>query len=776
MSTVSMTCPLRIVVLGDATICGRLRPLLDPRHRVVEADAKLAAALMTGSDPEIASCVVLIHEQLVLDGARLLANPAVRRLFRECAVVVLVEGADARRAALRAGASACLEIESLSPDNVARALEDALDRFAGLASGPAPSEPTPLIDDVHERTERLTRRVLDSLFVFVGLLEVDGTLLETNEAPLAASGVAIDEVRGKKFWDCPWWSYSPAVQAQLRDACERAAKGETVRYDVPVRISVDGRMVIDFQVAPLRDPSGHITHLLPSAVDVTHRVTVEQELRRSEERLRIAKDAAGLGIHDFDVKTGTIRWDQRVREIWGVEGPITYEVFIAGVHPDDRAAVQAAVDHATDPRGDGVYLVEYRVIHRHDGRTRWVAVTGQTAFEDGRPIRLIGTVQDITARKQADEALRRSQEQLRESDRRKDEFLAMLGHELRNPLAAIRSASELLHLFAGTDARLARLGEVLERQSNHMVRLIDGLLEVSRIARGKIHLERKDLDLREVLTGVLHDRHAQLRDSGVVVDLRLPERPLWVWGDEVRLVQIFDNLLNNAIKFTPPSGSIRIAARQSDDSVLVSITDTGIGIRADMLETIFEPFQQDTQEIARVAGGLGIGLALVRGLLELHQGSVVARSPGPGGGSEFEVRLPASTPTQAVSAQESASQSAPRRVLIVEDNHDAAQMLRGLLELRGHTVVVAGSGPEAMALLRGQPTDVILCDIGLPGLDGYELARLIRGDPQLRAVLLVALTGYGQPEDRRRAAEAGFDEHLVKPVSLDALEQVLERV
>ncbi len=366
-----------------------------------------------------------------------------------------------------------------------------------------------MVVDISERkqAEDLTRRVLDSLFAFVGILALDGTLLEVNAAPLEVAGLTLAEVRGKKVWDAYWWSYSPVIQAQLREACERAAAGETVRYDVEVRVADGGRMIIDFQLAPLRDGEGRITHLIPSAVDVTHRVRVEQRLR--------------------------------------------------------------------------------------------------------------------------------------ESDRRKDEYLAMLGHELRNPLAAICSASELLALHTGDDARLSWVAEALDRQARHMVRLVDGLLEVSRIAQGKILLERRAVDLGRVLAAVLGDRSAALAGAGLELELELPERPLWVWGDEVRLTQIFDNLIGNAIKFTAAPGMVRVVARREHEDVLVLVADTGVGVRPDLLEAIFEPFAQAEPQQSRVSGGLGIGLALVRGLVELHRGTVVARSDGPGQGAEFEVRLPA---------------------------------------------------------------------------------------------------------------------------------------
>lgn len=370
---------------------------------------------------------------------------------------------------------------------------------------------------------------------------------------------------------------------------------------------------------------------------------------------------------------------------------------------------------------------------------------------------------------------RRAEDALRDANSRKDEFLAMLGHELRNPLAAIRSAAEIMRLLAPEDAQLKRAHGVLDRQSAHMARLIDGLLEVSRIARGKIHLDEAVVDARDVVGLALEDRISQIESQGLRLTTGSSNEPLWILADQVRLVQVLDNLIANAIKFTESPGTIHVTLRKDAGDAVIRVRDTGTGIRPEMLERVFEPFQQDTRDIARPAGCLGLGLALARGLVELQRGSIRAHSAGCGRGAEFEVRLPiVAAPTDERRAAPS-PQAAPMRVLIVEDNLDAGQSLRDLLEVLGHQATVAVNGFEAIDALHAHGADAVLCDLGLPGMSGYGVARAVRSDDSLKRTPLVALTGYGQAEDRERTASAGFDAHLTKPVDVESLNKVLSR-
>jgi len=376
-------------------------------------------------------------------------------------------------------------------------------------------------------------------------------------------------------------------------------------------------------------------------------------------------------------------------------------------------------------------------------------------------------------RGRAEVALRASEARLRESDRRKDEFLAMLGHELRNPLAAIRSSAEIMKLTAGNDSRLERIQRVLDRQSTHMSRLIDGLLEISRIVRGKVQLVRETCDAREIAMGVLQDRRPQLQARGLELTEDLPPEPVWIHADNVRVAQILDNLIGNAIRFTQPGGRIELWLRQEGRSAVMRVKDTGIGMPPDSIPRLFEPFQQGSQDFDRSGGGLGLGLALTKGLVELHGGSIEASSQGPGTGAEFQVRLPLSSRPPGTRQPEPASAVAGRRILIVEDNTDAGQSLRDLLELLGHDVDLVQTGHEALALLRRERPDIVFCDLGLPGMSGFEVARAVRSTLSLSGMRLVAVSGYGQPEDRKKTKKAGFDAHLVKPVDVQRVNETL---
>ncbi|WP_437774449.1 hybrid sensor histidine kinase/response regulator [Sorangium sp. So ce1097] len=391
--------------------------------------------------------------------------------------------------------------------------------------------------------------------------------------------------------------------------------------------------------------------------------------------------------------------------------------------------------------------------------------------------------------------LRQTQDALREADRRKDEFLAMLAHELRNPLAPLLSAVELLEAAGPATPVVERARTIMDRQIGHMTRLVDDLLDISRVSRGKIALSAERLDVVELARAAALDYRPLIEARGVRFELALPAEPVWLRADATRLAQAIGNLLQNACKFTDDGGSVRlsVAPDRGRGVVCVEVADTGIGMDPAILERIFEPFTQADRTRARSRGGLGLGLALVKGVVELHGGTVRAASAGVGQGAAIAITLPLDAaaprprgaadqrhPATAASAADqrrpatAASAGSARRILIIEDNLDAADSLRMLLERRGHAVCVAHSGADGVAAARTAPPDVILCDIGLPGdMSGYCVARALRGDSALRATRMVALTGYGQDDDRRLAHAAGFDAHLTKPVTQAMLERLL---
>jgi signal transduction histidine kinase len=368
----------------------------------------------------------------------------------------------------------------------------------------------------------------------------------------------------------------------------------------------------------------------------------------------------------------------------------------------------------------------------------------------------------------------RAEELLRQADQRKDEFLATLGHELRNPLAPVLTGLQLLKMSAQTDPTAVRATAVMERQIRHLIRLVDDLLEVSRITTGLIDVRREPLDLASVIRSAVETSRPDVEQGRHELTLDLPAEPITVSGDPVRLTQVFANVLTNAAKYTPPGGRIAVAAVLSPDRVVVTVRDNGVGIPADRLVSIFDMFTQVDRSNRRPQGGLGIGLTLVRSLVTMHGGHVEARSEGIGKGSEFVVELPvvAGRPDSADTAGAPLDVPA-RRILLVDDNVDAAETLGMLLSALGATIAVAHSGRAALAALDDFRPDAVLLDIGMPEMDGYEVARTIRALPTHSEVQLIALTGWGQLDDHRRSRAAGFDHHLVKPPNIDKLREVL---
>jgi two-component system CheB/CheR fusion protein len=385
---------------------------------------------------------------------------------------------------------------------------------------------------------------------------------------------------------------------------------------------------------------------------------------------------------------------------------------------------------------------------------------------------LLVAFEDITERRQRQQQLEQTEQALREADRRKDEFLAALSHELRNPLAPIRNSLFVLeHTQPGSDAA-RRAQHIIERQVTHLTRLIDDLLDVTRIARGKIQLRLEQVELSELIWRTLEDHKSSFEAAGVTLEAQR-EPKVWVRADSARLVQIVSNLLTNALKFTPRGGRVSVSLKQPPERVLLSIVDTGAGIPEEVLSHIFEPFAQAPQTLDRAKGGLGLGLAMVKGLVELHGGGVTVRSSGLGNGTEVKLWLATCVAPASAAPAATAAQPRPRRVLLIEDNADAAETLQLALSLNGHEVRSALDGPRGLELAALSAPDVVICDIGLPGMDGYAVARALRALPSLSGVFLIALSGYAQPDDLLRAKEAGFDGHLAKPTSLAALEQLL---
>jgi PAS domain S-box-containing protein len=421
-----------------------------------------------------------------------------------------------------------------------------------------------------------------------------------------------------------------------------------------------------------------------------------------------------------------------------------------------------------------------------------VILTRKTLHVDAAGRRfLLGVITDVTHFKELEGELRRSRleleervrqrtaeleranARLRDQDRQKNEFIGMLSHELRNPLAPIWNSIFILNHAPPDGEQARRAKDVLQRQAGQLGRLVDDLLDVTRVARGKIELRRERVDLGEIVRRTGEDHRALLEGRGIALAVEVPTAPVWVDGDATRLAQIVGNLLHNAAKFTGRGGGVLLEVAGGPDGAMVRVRDTGCGIEPGLLEHVFEPFTQGPQGPARNAGGLGLGLALVKGLAVLHGGSVEARSEGAGRGTEVVVRLPAaSVPAPARPAATSPHAPGGRRVLVVDDDRDAAESLAQVVQLLGHRVEVAFDGPSALARASTDPPDVVLCDLGLPGVSGYELSRALRACRH-GPMRLIAVSGYAQPEDVQAAKEAGFDAHVAKPADLEQLERLL---
>ena len=904
-------------------------------------------------------------------------------------------------------------------------------------------------EEAYREGEEHLRNVIDRLIAFVGVMTPTGILVEANRPALEAASLKPQDVLGKPFEETFWWSYSPSVQAELRRAIECAARGDRVRYDVVIRTGEDRFMTIDFMIAPLVDAHGKVTHLIPSAFDITSRKRTEEAMRKiaarervrtaelqavlratpaaiwiatdrecrhisgnpasyelvgmpepsntsasakpeelaqrtflefrdglpvephdlpmqraasqgvesqgteltlrfrdgserhlygnatplrepdgaiygaisafiditklkqaeeavrlSEERFRLASEAVNGVIYEWDPGTGRVERSGGLLALTGFrpeQAEPTLDWWLARLHPDDRERATATPFASMDDP-EALRETEYRVRHR-DGSYRHVWDRARVVHDDqGRIARVVGYTIDITERVKGEEVLRlsekrfkrlatsdiigivfgsvhgnlnyvndeylriigysreqfegarilwpeitppewfpadkkgiaearrtgsctpyekeyvrqdgsripvligytlldeagddlvafildlterkRSEQALKDADRRKDDFLAMLAHELRNPLAAICTAVQILRLKGPPEPELTWGREVIERQAKHLTRLIDDLLDVSRISTGKIQLQQVSVDVCEIAMRAVESIRPLMTAKQHDLRIELPPGPLRTLADPVRLEQVVCNILTNAAKYTDDQGTITFTAGKEGSSVVLRIRDNGIGIAPEMVPHVFDLYAQVDGSRTRSQGGLGIGLTLVKMLVELHGGSVSAASAGPGKGSEFTIRLPALESSSLPLAGTAPGgpvylgpQRKSARVLLVDDNVDMALGLAVLIEASGYEVETAHEGHSALESARAFQPKCVLMDIGLPGLNGYELAQAFRQEPDLQHATLVAISGYSQTCDRERAHAAGFDHLLIKPVDLETLLPILaERV
>ena len=492
-----------------------------------------------------------------------------------------------------------------------------------------------------------------------------------------------------------------------------------------------------------------------------------ESLARSERDLSDFFENASVGLHWVGPNGIILRVNQAELDLLGY----TREEYV-GRHIGEFHVSEQTINDILDRLARGEVLQEYPAQMRcKDGRILDVLINSSVLFDDGEFIHTRCFTRDVTQQKEAEQTLR-------EADRRKDEFLATLAHELRNPLAPISNSLQLMKYADLSGEVAAEARDVALRQVEHMVRLIDDLMDLSRITRNKLELRTERIDIAAVVKSAAETCRDMIEKSGQVFSVSTPARPVFVEADPVRVTQVVTNLLNNACKFTEPGGRIALGVDTDDQRVAIRIKDTGIGIPREMLGSVFDMFTQVDRSLERTRAGLGIGLSLTKRLVELHGGSITAASDGPGTGSEFVIELPVSQvgetkakPSTSVPAVQHPPSS--RRILVVDDNADSAESLAVLLRLHGNDTQVAGDGLEALRKGSDYKPDVILLDIGMPGMNGYDTCQMIRSEPWGKELLLIAMTGWGQDEDRRRSAEAGFDFHMVKPVDHGQLLELL---
>jgi len=586
------------------------------------------------------------------------------------------------------------------------------------------------------------------------------------------------------------------MDLQRYDVPNRRDGGFIVKYWLPTNLPVldgegqvraivhrayDMTALVDETALPAGDISAHVKRSFEDLRQVIE-VVKEGERRRSAaearaaeagEQLELAAQAGELGTFYCPLPLDKFFWNDKCKEHFFVaeDAEIDSELFYQCIHPDDREHTRQAVEASVQNRQ--IYDVEYRVV-APDGRERWLRAKGRTYFDRaGQPTRFDGITIDISAQKQVEA-------ELSLSNRQKDDFLAMLAHELRNPLAPISAAADLLSLASHDPVRVGRMSEVLGRQTRHMTAMLDDLLDVSRVTRGMVTLNREVLDFRRVLSAALEQAQPLITQRGHQLHCELTDDATLVFGDEKRLVQVLANLLNNAAKYTPAGGVLTVSLTVESDMLVLSVIDNGVGIAAKLLPRIFDLFVQAARTPDRAQGGLGLGLALVRSLVELHGGRVAAASPGEQQGATFSVWLPryvAEAPAPVSASGRALHSTRPLKVVVVDDNVDAAWTLATCLRSMGHEVVELNDPLVALALPADQTPDVFLLDIGMPQMDGRELARRLSAQPHTAAARLVAVTGYASSSEHGAGIDAApFDSYLIKPVDFSVLLDVLEEI
>jgi PAS domain S-box-containing protein len=619
-----------------------------------------------------------------------------------------------------------------------------------------------------DESQALLVAIVESSDAAIFSKTLDGRIASWNAGAQCLFGYTAEEAIGQPIAIL----VSAERQAEEDALLNRLRTGERVDHLETVRLLKHGRRIdVSLTVSPIHDQAGRIIGASEVVRDITAQKQAESALRDSERKFRTLASHAPVGIF----QTGPNGDNVFVNDSWTAMAGLTPdEAHGAGwtnaVHPDDRERVmsnwQSAVQAGVSSSDEFRFLLP-------DGRVTWIKGNAVPLLdESGRLVGYIGTVADISEHKQSEEALK-------EADRRKDEFLALLAHELRNPLAPIRTGLELIRLSGDDRQVVEEVRAMMEKQTQQMVRLIDDLLDVNRITRGAIELCKSPVELSSIIENAVDTARPAIDEAGHQLQVILPTQPILLEADATRLAQVVSNLLNNAAKFMPRGGNIVLTAERQDAEVVVAVADTGIGIPAEMLDRVFDMFTQVDRSMERSQSGLGLGLTLVKRLVELHGGMVEAHSAGPGKGSEFRIRLPMLRQA-AREIQVNEAQCQPpagrRRILVVDDNENAAIVMGMLLKALGNEVRTCYDGLTAIDVASEFRPDIILLDLGMPKLNGYDTEIRIREQPWGKRVVLAALSGWGQDEDKRQTRQAGFDHHFTKPIEPDVLKRLLAEI
>ncbi|HET9107573.1 MAG TPA: PAS domain-containing protein [Steroidobacteraceae bacterium] len=615
------------------------------------------------------------------------------------------------------------------------------------------------------------RLLIDTLPAFIWTSRPDGGIEFCNRRLLEYAGRSLEEVAGESWRDLV---HPDDLQHVVEARARILRTGESSEVECRLRRGSDGSYLwFLVRGEPMRNAAGEITRWCGTATNIEGRKCNERALESLAALLRHSQRSAHVGSYlvewadASDRDSYRVQWSDELFRIFGYDPGViepSLEAWTRRLHPDERHRVVAALEEALQHRR-GLEL-EYHIVRDDGVHTLYT----WAEFDAGPPPRFWGTCQDVTEQRHA-------ATELREADRRKNEFLATLAHELRNPLAPIRQSVVVAQSPRASEAQRQRSFEIIERQVAHMARLIEDLVEASRISRGRLELRLQPTTLGAVLLAAVETARPMMEARNQTLCVDVPEEPIELNGDPVRLAQVFINLLTNAAKYTDPHGRIDLRVGVEEGQAVVSVRDNGIGISPVMLPRVFDLFSQANTALERTEGGLGIGLALARGIVALHGGRIEAHSAGLGRGSEFIVILPtqpSSAPPLPTSVASAEKAQLVYRILVADDNADAAESLAMTLKLRGHEVEIAHDGRRALEIAALIHPQIALLDIGMPELNGYELARQIRSHAWGQHMKLVAVTGWGQDEDRRQALAAGFDEHLTKPIDPRRLMSVIE--